>query len=442
MELNMIQVNLYISNFRVIGKRLTGIALTVMLLLCLYNGASFCIYVPATETNSRLSWNRYYSETDNIDSLLLGSSHVHSDINVELLNREDNNYFMFATAGQSIRDSYYVFKEVSRSHNIDDVYLELYFRVNVQEDIVPSWRILDYMKTSNVKFDYIYNICSKENFFDTIFPALRYRTAVFDLEQIRKNVTEKTSRQYCEYQSELFTEEGFMGSDEKLSSENFIYSKNNKWFDEDPLDEEADLYLRKFIEECQDKGINIHLFSSPITNLELLAIGNYDYYVTQINAIVAEYGIEYYDFNLCKSEYLPLDQSLHFRDTDHLNNNGVEIYTELFEAVVINSEVSKEEYFYTTYAEKKLSEGAKVWGIIRLNQEKQDETGCNFMLATSNHPEVAYKIEFWTDNGEYMLVQDYSENVFFSLPTGLDGICRIVMKDISGEIIQVLELDY
>lgn len=437
----MIQVNLFISNFKVIGKRVTKIFVTIAIIFCLYKMVSFCIYVPATETNSRLSWNRYYSETDNIDCLLLGSSHVHSDIDIKLLNREDNNYFMFATAGQSIRDSYYVFKEVSRNHNVEDVYLELYFRSNVQKDIVPSWRILDYMKVSNTKCEYIYNICSKENFFDTIFPALRYRTAVFDFKQIQKNVTEKTSRQYREYQSDLFTEEGFMGSDVQLSSDNFIYSKNNKWFDEKPLDEEAELYLREFIKECQDRGIKIHLFSSPITNLELLAIGDYDYYVAQINAIAAEYGIEYYDFNLCKSEYLPLEQSVHFRDTDHLNNKGVEIYTQLFEEVVINSEISKEEYFYTTYEKKKLSENPKVWGIIRLNQEKQDETGCNFMLATSNHPEVVYKIEFWTDEGEYTLVQDYSENIFFSLPPGLDGICRIEMNN-NGEILQVLELDY
>lgn len=98
----------------------------------------------------------------------------------------------------------------------------------------------------------------------------------------------------------------------------------------EPMLEEAKKYLRKIIEFCQHENIELTLFSASMYELAIFARGNYDAYVKQVKSIANEYGIEYYDFNLCRDNYLPIQELEYFADSGHLNRIGADMFSRFF----------------------------------------------------------------------------------------------------------------
>lgn len=69
------------------------------------------LYVDDTDAFSRYVLHEFYEETENIDRLYLGSSHVFCDINPVILDgiNGDNN-FDLATSSQQLNTSYYLLR--------------------------------------------------------------------------------------------------------------------------------------------------------------------------------------------------------------------------------------------------------------------------------------------------------------------------------------------
>ena len=93
-------------------------------------------------------------------------------------------------------------------------------------------------------------------------------------------------------------------------------------FEENPITDEIITYLIKIIDFCKKNEIELTLFTSPITDCELHNFENYDIWGNQIRNLATENGINYYDFNLCKTEYLDLSDEHYWRDNNHLNTWG------------------------------------------------------------------------------------------------------------------------
>ncbi|MCI8417908.1 MAG: hypothetical protein HFI33_10535 [Lachnospiraceae bacterium] len=70
-----------------------------------------------------------------------------------------------------------------------------------------------------------------------------------------------------------------------------------------------------------------------------------------VNNILKDTNVEYLDFNICKEKYIPNASEL-FKDVDHLNYEGAQIFSKVF-LDYINGVVSKEELFYASFKEKR-----------------------------------------------------------------------------------------
>ena len=85
-----------------------------------------------------------------------------------------------------------------------------------------------------------------------------------------------------------------------------------------PLTEQLNSF-ESILEMIRKKGIKLCLVQSPLTKVE------YNLYQAdqdRIEAFFSEKSINYLDFN----SFLKLDDSLHFLDSRHLNQHGVEIF--------------------------------------------------------------------------------------------------------------------
>lgn len=445
----MIRCNLSIFNFNVDGKwekKFREIFLVMGIVAFFLSGCMILNYLYWQEDIwSRILWHNFYKQTENIDYVYLGSSHVFFDLNPEILDKKNGkNNFNLSTGSQRIIESYYLLKEADRCNKIEKVYVEMYYfqstgvygNYREEKTIQNGWRNLDYMKFSFGKLDMLFHMNPMQYYIDAIFPFVRYREHLMDGDWIKDGVDYKRTVNYKEYSFKdgtgEFRDKGYYYIIKELEDPLFL---RNRMPEEMYLTEDAEIYLRKTIEYCKKREIPIILFSSPIYEIQLMSTENYDSYANRIKEIADEYQIPYYDFNMVKEEYLPIQYSKYFKDVGHLNAKGAELYTDFFHQVVSSSQEDNKRYFYDSYQEKMSNVDPKVYGlyyyIVDDEEIQEGELGNTrrMVIGATRGGKLEYQIFLEPDTGESVLVQDFSENNMFNISTEEHGICKIAWRE-------------
>lgn len=461
----MIRMSLFISNFRLtMEERIKKVfkykkKIKTMLVLGLTIGLVAVIckllnYLYVTPDNfSRVLFHNYYEEKENIDYLYLGSSHLYCGINPYLLDEINDGYnYNLGTSMQLLNSSYHLLREADKKHDIKQVFVEMYYSCSTGGDytsrIWTNWRVTDYMKPSWNRLSLMLRKNSSENYLETFLPFIRYRSKLFDVNHIVDNIKAKQEENYKKYRyitensygMEAFYGKGYCMRDWELQESLIMDSCT---MSEEPMLEEAEEYLRKIIEYCQKNEIEITLFSAPMYEVQLLSVDDYDAYVNQVNDIAEEYGISYYDFNLCKEELLSIQDKSYFSDIGHLNPKGSEIFTKVFWKVMQGDPEENRTLFYDTYMEKRKMTEAKVYGVIdNIIVDKEPEKRY-LKVASNRENDMEYRIVITPNGGESRMFQDFSENAIFYVPTSEEGICTIVARDKEeNDKIQTIEVEY
>lgn len=429
------------------------------------------MYVKANVYNdigmARVLWHNFYENKGKIDNVYIGSSHVYTAINAELLDELNGQYnFNLASSSQRLNGSYYLLKEADRNNSLSNVYLELYYRCSVKDsfnsDVDPintyyhtNWKNTDYMEISLNRLEYMLSIAGPEKYTDIFLPFVRYRSNLDEWDYIKNRIKEKNEDSYINYEHYVVNSEGKRTaeySEQGYFSSTGILTDRQRRFEQDrvlkenPMGEISGKYLIKIIEYCQDKDIPLILFASPVDELELIGIEGYDSYINQVRQIAKSHDVVFYDFNLVKEEYLPVRQGEYFYDTSHLNSAGAEIFTEFFAKVMSGDASDNEKYFYESYAEKLQSEAPCIYGIYyrKLDDEVDSEAAMRRCWVASNKDEgMEYRIIMSPEGGGQYIVQDFSENKEFTVPVDEHGVCTIVARTAGNpDDVQTLEVDY
>lgn len=412
---------------------------------------------PGASSKERVVWHDFYEEKGQINNLYLGASHVYDDINPMLLDAMNGqSNFNLSTSGQLPNGTFHFLREADRYNELSHVYVELYYYYYVKYDMVSgderiydeffrTWQNSDYMKLSLNKLVYMFSIARPEQYVDLCIPFTRYRTKLGDWNYIQQTIDQKQQEEYINYQwhsgTEEYTRKGFFSANWTYDDCNKIYRQTDVLGD-DPIGETSEKYLCKTIEYCQKREIPITLFVAPIYELQLIATEHYDNYIDQVRAIAERYNVEFYDFNLAKEEYLPIQNSEYFRDIGHLNDSGADMFTAFFCEVVSGNEVNNNQYFYDSYAEKLQNTTPQVYGIY-FQTPAEEDTVRNYWVASNRKSEMEYRIEISPEEGEEYTVQDFDENKHFALPRGETGICAITarMKE-APDNVHTLEINF
>lgn len=425
----------YIKRCFKIGVLMGGFCGMVALLNYLYNPHNW-------EMDwHRILWHSYYENAGTIDTIFLGSSHVHCDIDPQMMDElSGKNNFNMSTPNQSLDTAYYLLKQADSDNKLLQVYVEVYYGCVVADDAFYEnigtyqwrWKNIDYMKPSWSRIAYMKYSSKDNHLLDCIFPFIRYRENLFDWDKIRSNLESKHSPEYRSYQrcdrdadgNIIFEYRGKGYAYTTLTNKEF-FGGQSKILVEHPIGAKSERYLREIIEYCLQREISITLFVSPSSNIDLGSIYcNYDNYINQVREITSEYGIDFYDFNLAKEQYLDINKATDFRDNTHLNANGVSLFTPFLYEVLTNDREKNEPLFYNSYQEKLENTAPEVYGLYCC---KNDDGMITYQVV-SNRDNMEYKISIISENGEEYRLQDYSNNRIFSLDESKSGICRIVAR--------------
>lgn len=443
----------YLRYLRRIAEVLGGILIFILI----SRGINY-IYVD-TEEWPRIVWHDFYENRGKIDNLYLGSSHVHCDIDPLILDEMNGGFnFNLSTAFQNLNASYYLLREADKYNPISSVYVELYYYCNVKDNFSPDpdstdpvdsgdSRCIDNMKFSLNKIEYIYRCFETDKYIDAWFPFVRYRSQLGNWDYVKQTMEKKHGENYITYESfadygengyAQFGHRGFGYSTQEYKDEQRLFFQE-RILNESPMGEKSENYLKKIIRYCQKRDISVTLFVSPMDELQLISTENYDNFVEQVSEIAAEFDVEFYDFNLVKEEYLPIQQGGYFSNAGHLNGKGADIFTRFFSETVSRSMAENEEYFYDSYEEKLRSISPRIYGLYYRPSFNENV----YAIASNRTEGMEYGVIIQPDGGEQYTLQDFSENRTFVLPSEEHGSCAIIarMKDTPDDV-QTLIIKY
>lgn len=384
----MMSVRLFILRFKAV--LLFGATVFAVIKIMNY------LYVDDTDEFARAVMYSFYEEEENIDRLYLGSSHVFCDIDPSLLDEANGDHnFNMATGNQQLIASYHLLLEADKKHDLDRVYLDLYYactdegRGNLHDyqEIPNSWNVLNQMKPSVNKLTYMLDLSSPEYYYLTFMAFKRYTKELFHPRYVAKIVQAKQSDVWKDHK---YLYEGPDGSrisahakkgfrlDYRTPEYGKLCAKKIKEIPvkKDPIVPESEAYLIKIVEYCKEQDIALTWITCPMSELKLVRNGSYDNYIEQVSRLAQQYQIPYYDFNLCKREYLDLSENDHWLDEGHLNTCGAKVFSSFLGDFLKAQEAGEETYrncFYHSYKEKVEDLQEEIFGLEILPTQKYGE---------------------------------------------------------------------
>lgn len=376
---------------------------------------------------SRFVLYHFEHREEPIDQLWLGSSHVYRDINPDIMDElSGQKNFNLSTSAQDFSQSFLLLQEADKKYELKHVYLEMYFRIHLKEreqeyyNVATQFKVWDYLPDSEMKQQMITNYDPDGERPAVYMPFVRYRKYIFDSDHISARIREREDLDHTGYKTDTgMKENGYWKMDNVMAERGCVRTNQLIRLEEEPLSEAAENYLLQIITYCRENEIELTLFSSPMPELSILSeVQDYDNYVNKIRRIAEEYSLEYYDFNLCREEYLPIGELDYYMDWSHLNDAGVSLFTPVLYDVVTND---RADYFYDSYEEKLKQTEPSFYGLIR---NGEDENGkMQYEIASNRENGIEYRIEFVPDMREYEceIVQEYEENKYFIYQSEYEG---------------------
>ena len=257
-------------------------------------------------TCSRMKNIREYR---NIDILFLGSSHTYSSFDPRIFKQYGLTVFNLGTSAQSHMQTELLLKRYLDELNPELIVYDVYPEVFQFDGVESATNIManDRNDIESVKMALALNHVKAYN--SLIYGFYR------DIFKKEVDCSEELTRVGERYIDGGFVEVGALYYKPVEIPE--IY-----W----NITEKQVKYFERSLELIREHEIPVILVQTPITNVMYQSIRNND----EFDELMRSYGV-YYNFN----ELVELDDELHFFDEDHLNQAGVEIFSEKLMEVLL-----------------------------------------------------------------------------------------------------------
>lgn len=418
-------------------KRCISVIAVLGLALVLLNGIGYFIAIdpwPFCE----LTLDEFYQQ-DDIDILLVGASRTAFSIDPATVEEKTGRKtFSLATEGQLLDASFALIKEAARRYDLEHIYLELSdgvaaatgpVRQRTDEAMMQTWMVSDAMRPSWNKIQFLLHASGPDRYIESFFLPHGVMSELFDPDSVMDLCRRKTSPEYKAHKNVLARDgkSKYVGKGFRqvfTASEGFASHWVYKAFDRANISPEWDEILAQIIAFCREQNIELTLFAPPTTDYRLLGMGNYNEYIALVQDLIAGTGMEYVDFSLLKEAFFPRVAG-DFRDYNHMNMYGALRFSTIF-ADYVNGTLPADVWDTSIEEHLDLLPPA-VYGITWPPESESGEViSCRVVAA---HPDMLeYRVTYWQNGSEPILVQDFSANTEFLIPDPEGKNLRIEWK--------------
>ena len=407
-------------------------------------------YLLVDDVNSytRIMMHQLYTCDENIDVMFVGSSHVYRSFIPEITDEGFGCYtFNAGTSTQYMDGSLAIIKEAAKTNDLEHIYLELYYGVVQNEknvdrtELTSTYIISDYMKFSFNKINYLLKASAKEYWSNSFVVARRNWQKFFDSNYVKNLLISKSQATYKNYEYnkpegavEYYVDRGFVANDAVVAENTFFnttaYNPVGRTYDS-IKNSDWEKTLGGIVKFCNRKGIALTFFITPEPEWTLVGTGDYSDYHEAVKRISQEYGIEFYDFNLCRDEVFDTNNRQLFMDADHLNSYGAEKFSRLF-SDFFTGKYAVDDVLYSSFEEKISEKNIKFYGVaVKRNENASEARKCR--IISGNALSFEYQIIALPYEGEQRVIQNFDSNLEFEIPGGESGTLTISWKPINNK---------
>ncbi len=382
---------------------------------------------------SRNTLREMYTIDKNIDIVFAGSSYTIKDVNPYIMDKKlECNTFDYSFPSQIYTGTYYSLKELFKYHKpkLVVVTTDIESYVTKEEKVMAYIPVVMNFKSLLPKIEFFINLAKDGSYLDRLFVWRMYHTK--SLEDTIYNISKKIDKNYINYptkdQLEAYKNnkygyigKGFVPADENDSK--YILDNNKlgrmvrKSTDLGEIKSQNVEYLKKIVKLCRQNNSELILLHTPVEPSLIFSENNYFRFNEKISEIAKEEGVEYYDYNLIKSELFKVklgDGS--FLDKFHLNGKGADEFSKSFAQFLKlrNSGEDMSKYFYTPeeYLDT-INYINNTWFTWKMNKDKIDIKADSF-YGNNIKPEYQF-ILIDSKTGKKEVIRDYDTNPNFTL---------------------------
>lgn len=308
--------------------------ITILLLICILFLNFSRLLLPIGHGNHIVDrWAHFYKQQKNsIDILIVGSSHAYGSFNEEMLEKATNKeVFILGSNSQISTYSYFCIREALKTQSPELIVFET-FSLSTQEyaedhleAISERWKclhIIDGMKFSKNKYDFINAVCNENEKVNALFPFIPYFQNIYDKNIIESNYERFYKKDSVKYNGHtpaptVMTEQTAKEFDE------FSFS-----YDSFKIPSEQVEYVNKISTLCKEKEIPLILVKAPMYD-KFIKKSNYEKRYNAVKKIADDNNLVYIDYNIGENK-LDLSKECfedYVSDYIHLNSTGANIMT-------------------------------------------------------------------------------------------------------------------
>lgn len=413
-------------------------------------------YLEGGRFYTRIMEHELYDSANNIDLLLLGSSHMYWQYDPEIIDEYLGVHsFNAGTSAQQFDTGYALLVEAGKRNDLRTVIMEVCpTRKGVvfseRKDLSQIYIVSDYMHFGLNKIRYLLNSSAPEYYVNSFFPLLRNKKNYLDPGFIRNVIKRKLADDYRSYRfpdkpSEggvRYLGRGFLSNSRKNEDNDWKTDEKTPPIRDELFSADEKESLEDTVSYCKKHNIKLILVATPLTDFNLAQCGNYDTGREQIVRFAEENDLEFYDFNLCKPEYFICEGDKFF-DPSHMNYKGAEEYSRLI-GRFFSGEITEEELFFNSYEEKLKKMGNRVFGLVYKTEETEKEKIMHLEPIASAEFPVYVNATITSADGRETAVLEKQLLEDIRLDKGETGTVTIEVlgDDPEGEVTHKIHIDY
>lgn len=287
-------------------KNLMRVGFLLLVMVTIYLASSI-LRVKSSHGINQLE-GLYWQPDHSIDVMMMGSSHIHCNVNTALLwEKYGIAAYDYSGAEQPLWMSYYYLKELYKYQSPKVIVLDLFTPARYKEDYQYDWisENIFGMRFSLNKLEMMMVSVENSKFFQ-YFPSFTVYHSRYD------DLAEDDFNNFFWNSKEKEDFKGYTPYWQRVPQEKMEITETRK----DGMTEKSEVYLRKIIEYVKSKDSELVLMAAPyvMTNEDMRTYN-------KISEIADEEGILFINFNE-KYEKIGLDFEQDFNDESHLNYWG------------------------------------------------------------------------------------------------------------------------
>lgn len=311
-----------------ISKRTVGLVVIILLV------NSVLGFVFQSPSYLRVALHEIQNDDENYDIVFVGQSHGANAFNPYVIEEKTGMAAYNLCRGLMCnRDTAYLVKESNYKNDVKYIVYDIdtsYWTSFENPNYVSDGYVFPHLSSPANKLEYFFRYTIHENFRYTLCRYVLYGSG--GLKALPDNIKSKLTREYYEYDVNSFFKErekreyqgrGFFAGSVKDEGD----YKPTKWCEDDVTEGALQGFL-DIVEYCKEQNIELICVSSPAPLERLQAEEHEDIYA-YFKELSSNCGVEFWDFNYIKPEYLTWDGG-NFQDSDgHMFGEFANEYSEL-----------------------------------------------------------------------------------------------------------------